>query len=85
MNIAKTNYSAYTRLPLKELAKTGSANNELVVTTPHKGDVLIPTVEGWLFQTEKDGNTVASEIRTLEWESMNYLFDKWLQANDKEV
>ena len=77
--IQKLNYKGFTKLPMKELVKTGSLKNEIIVTTPHKGDVYIPVIEGWLFKTEKDGENIISQIQWLEYESKEYLLKEWLK------
>lgn len=78
--IQKINFQNFTKLPIKELVKTDKEHNEIVVETPHKGQVIIPMIEGWLFKTEKDAEDIVYQLKTLEYEAMKFLLDNWIST-----
>lgn len=81
--LPKINLQDFTKLPLKELIKAENMGTEITVNTPHKGTVLIPTKEGWLFKTEVDGKDIVSQILILEREAKEFLLDQWLTLISK--
>jgi hypothetical protein len=77
----RISFQNFTRLPVVEVVKSEKAHNEIMVSTPHKGPVIIPLIEGWLFKTEKDASGVIKQIQQLENEAKEYLLEKWLNPS----
>lgn len=77
-----------TRLPVEEIQLTDRMAVDIRVLTPHKGKVLINTKElhSGMFKstTEHSVNQrkIIKEIRDLEKESIDYLFNNWLVSTN---
>ncbi len=80
------NLQEYTRLPIKAVQSEGVIFPDIIITTPHKGDVVIklkerhiPFMFGSATQTDRNIDEVIRDIQNIEKESMEYLFTQWLQ------
>jgi len=86
MNTLQTNnLQEYIKLPLKVIAVGDKMFPDVIVTTPHKGDVQIklktthyPFIFGSVTQTDKDVREVLKELFKIENESKDYLLNEWL-------
>lgn len=80
-----TNVSTLTRLPIKAVNVANSNNVNLIVTTPHKGEVVIltkqihyPFLFGAVTKTDREPVDVLDELRKLELDARDFLFKEWL-------
>ena len=77
-----------TWLPLVEVVKDDSSDWGYLVTTPHKGDVVISVNKlesaGFIFthtiSRDKLFEEFTKELRKLENETYEFLRDKWLKS-----
>lgn len=73
----------FTRLPLKSVLRSNSFFSELLVTTPHKGVVIVPVKElkHGLFsaprQIDRNLDSVLRQLADIESDATDFLFRQW--------
>ena len=77
----------YTVLPLSIINRGDKLMDDIIVSTPHKGLVVIeakdihhPFLFGSTTQTDKSVDSIFREIHELERESVDYLINKWKET-----
>lgn len=85
MNSAKqNNLQQFTFLPLRVVEFADRLFPDVMVTTPHKGNVQVklkeehyPFIFGSTTQTERHCVEVVAELRNLEQDSVDFLISEW--------
>lgn len=77
----------YTSLPLKVVDIADRRLPDVIVSTPHRGDVDValkeehyPFLFGSVSQTERHAYEVIAELRELERDAKDFLLAKWLKS-----
>lgn len=77
----------FTELPLRVVDLLNEYGVAIFVKTPHRGEVELKFKEtiyglfGAKGEITKTGTQLINELKTLETESKEYLFKKWLSTN----
>ena len=83
------NLQEFTKLKLRVVYVMGRFLPDVIIRTPHKGDVVVklkeehyPFVFGSVTQTDKHAKEVISEILKIEEEAKEFLLDSWIKEED---
>jgi hypothetical protein len=81
----------YTLLPLKVVSLASKPFPDVILETPHKGNVSIPLKEehypflfGSATQTDRHVPNIVRDIRNIEEEAKDFLLKNWVEQQDKE-
>lgn len=81
------NIQAFTRLPIRVIDIAGKLMPDVIIRTPHKGDVTVsltmehyPFIFGSVTQTDKHFDQLRFEIRAIESEATDHLFRQWEES-----
>lgn len=87
MTTQTVNLQKLTRLPIFTVQVADKRFPDVVVQTPHKGNVAVPLKQehypfifGSVTQTEKHFIEVYEQIKEIEEEATDYLFNKWKET-----
>lgn len=76
----------FTILPLTTINVSDKALPDVIITTPHEGNVCIklkeehyPFLFGSVTQTDKHAVEIISQIRSLEIEACKFLVNEWIK------
>lgn len=81
------NLQSFTKLPLQQVQRTTELCIDLLITTPHKGKVILnltqkhyPFLFGSVTETNKGLESLLNEIFKIESDANSFLMDKWLES-----